>query len=239
MGGRGASSGTGGLYSRTVAQDKEIKKIVKRTADLKNEQYRIIDDKGNVLLEKRGTKHEVAATVGEKRDNLSGNISVHNHPEGGTFSSADLSEFGYGAKEIVVASPEGTYRLINKNVGKPNQYEGWYDMRQAVESRIDGQGESFTALRAKARENLKNSAPLKAQNEITQKYTKLLDSKGKEAANKYYETVRSEYEKAAKDYSTALQQEMRRLEVRPYHEFYTKNAGKYGFKYIFEKNKGA
>lgn len=237
MGGRGATSGAGGLYGRTTAQDKQIRKIARRTADLKNEQYRIIDSDGNILVEKRGSQHEVAATVGEKRDNLGGNISIHNHPGGGTFSSDDLSEFGYGAKEMVVASPEGTYRLINKNVGKPNQYEGWYDMREAVRSKLDDKGPSFFDLRSQARENLKNSAPVKTQEQITQRYTKLLDSKGKEEAGRYFESVRDKYEKASKDYSTALQQETRRLEVKPYHDFYTNNASKYGFKYIFEKRK--
>lgn len=236
MGGRGAGSGAGGLYGRSVAQDKSIKRLAKRTANLKKEQYRIIDENGDVLIEKRGNAHEVATTVGEKRDFLKDNISLHNHPDGGTFSSADLSDFGYGAKEMVVASPEGTYRLINKNVGKPNQYEGWYDMRSAVEQQLDGKGQSFLDLRSQARENLKNSAPVKTQNQITQRYTKILDSKGKEEANKYYQSVKDKYEKASKDYQTALQSEMRKLEVKPYHDFYTANASKYGFKYIFEKS---
>lgn len=98
MGGRGASSGISKLYGRTIAQDKTIKEYARKTANLKNEQYRIIDSNGNVLLKKQGDKHSVVMTLGEKREYMFGNISLHNHPGGGTFSIADLNDFGNGAK---------------------------------------------------------------------------------------------------------------------------------------------
>lgn len=149
---------------RTEAQSKTLGKIIKKTANLKKEQYRIIDKDGNVLLEKKGDKSSVASTVGEHRENLPGNISIHNHPEGGTFSTADLSDFGYGAQEIVVASPEGTYSLVNTRMGQPDQFDGWIPLRDAIEKDIPEQS-PFDNLK-KARENLKDSPEMKQMKSI-------------------------------------------------------------------------
>lgn len=235
MGGRGASSGGGGLLGRTTAQDKTLKNLVKRTANLKNEQYRIIDADGNVVLEKKGDRHSVAATVGEKRENLSGNVSLHNHPDGGTFSADDLSDFGYGAKEIVVASPEGTYRLINKKYGTKDAYNGWHDMRSKMQESIPEQ--SITSIIKQAQENKKNTKTVKSMNAITKKWENIRKTKGNDAAKKYLDSTKDRWDSLSKKHKEELAKERRRLEVQPFHDFYRQNANKYGFDYKFEKGR--
>lgn len=236
MGGRGASSGGGGgLFGRTAAQDRVIKRLAKRTANLKKEQYRIIDADGNVLLEKKGDNHSVAATVGEKRQYLYGNISLHNHPEGGTFSSDDLNEFGYGAKEMVVSAPEGTYRLINTKFGTKDYASGWLPMRDQLEQSIPPQ--SFVKLTQQARENVANTKTAKSMKAISDKWDSIRQDQGADAAKKYLESVSEKYNALSAKHKAEIDSERRRLEVKPYDDFYKANAKKYGFDYKFEKNK--
>ncbi|MBR2680386.1 MAG: hypothetical protein IKE23_06490, partial [Exiguobacterium sp.] len=136
-----------GLNGRTKAQDSKIREIAKRTTELKNEQLRIVNENGEVVLEKKGKAHEVTATVGEKRNAHWSNrnsITIHNHPNGGTFSDADLDEFGYGAKEIVVSAPEATYRLVKTSKGTPD----WVGLRDRIREIPEA---SPMALRREAR----------------------------------------------------------------------------------------
>lgn len=98
----------------------------------------MVNEDGEVVLEKRGSQDQVAATVGEKREHLQGAVTIHNHPDGGTFSDEDLTEFGFGARQIVVASPEGTYKLTNMEYGTPKQSEGWFRMRDVVVIKYGG-----------------------------------------------------------------------------------------------------
>lgn len=234
MGGRGAGSGGGGLAGRTPKQDKELKKIAKRTANLKKEQYRIVDDQGNVVLMKKGNQDQVTLTVGEKRQYMDGNISIHNHPDGGTFSPVDIRDFGFGAKEITVSSPEGTYRLINKKVGTKDQYKGWQGLVDGAE-KIPQQ--SFTKLRKQAEQNLANSKAQKGLNEITNKWDSIRKSKGTDEANKYFNSVKDKFDDLTQKRKAEVQKETRRLEVKPFHDYYKANAKKHGFEYRFEKKK--
>lgn len=232
MGGRGSYSGSGGLAGRTQAQDKAIKKLVKRTANLKNEQYRIIDDNGDVVLHKKGNVHSVGLTVGEKREHLNGNISLHNHPDGGTFSSADIGDFGYGAKEIVVAAPEGTYRLINKKYGTSEQYEGWIGLREGAE-KIPQQ--SVISLRRQAEQNLSNSKTQKSIDAINKKFESIRQSKGSEAARQFALETADKYNALSEKRRAEVSKEARRLEVQPFHDYYKANAKKFGFAYKLER----
>ena len=221
----------GAFFNRTKKQNAEIQRVAKRTANLKKEQYRIIDRDGNVLLMKKGIAHEVAATVGEKRELLKGNISIHNHPSGGTFSADDLSDFGYGAKEIVAASPEGTYSLVNTNVGKPNQYEGWLDLKRAMENDI--QEVSTIQLRREARDNLRNSKTAKELRAIEDRFYKIQSEQGNAEAQEYITKNRQRYDSLVEQNTKEIDAEYRRLEVKPYDDYLKKNAKKYGFKYTF------
>lgn len=228
--GRGGEIGA--LLGRSIKQDRTIKGLVKRTQNLKKEQYRIIDADGNVVLEKKGDKHSVAATVGEKRDFLKGNISLHNHPEGGTFSAADFSDFGYGAREIVAATPEVTYRLINKKYGTKEAYDGWVNMRDGADQIPQA---STLALLQQARKNLENSATKKELDRISSRWAEIYDKEGKDAANAYHASVRERYDALTEKHKQEVKQETRRLETEPFHEYYKAHAAENGFIYRFEK----
>lgn len=225
---RGSASAKG---QRPVAQAKTIDNLIKRTANLKNEQYRIIDEDGNVVLEKKGDQHSVSASVGEKRQYLSGCVSLHNHPDGGTFSADDFSDFGYGAKEIVVSGPDGSYSLRNDKVGTKEQFNGWVSMRNALMEEVP-QEMSFTYLQKTAQENLKNSPENQKMHEITTKYLEMhKNGASKEELDEYYKN--SGYEELQQKQKENLKNERRRLEVEPQHNWLKENASKYGFTYIF------
>ena len=217
----------GGLYGRTPAQDKAIKAIAKRTANLKNEQLRIVDGDGKVLIEKRGETNAVHFTVGEGREYGDGNVFIHNHPEGGTFSAPDLKSFGYGAKEIVAAAPEGTYRLIRTSKGTPD----WVKLRDRVEAVPEV---SPLDLRKQARANLEKHPAKKAMDAINKRFGEIRETQGKEAANQYARDTKERHDTLMNEYKRAVDAESRRLETKPFDDIYRKFAKQYGLKYIFE-----
>lgn len=234
MGSRGASSGKAGT-NRTAAADKTLRQIAKRTANLKNEQYRIVDDDGNILVESKGDKHSVGTTVGEKRQYMDGATAIHNHPDGGTFSSSDFDDFGFGAKEIVVSTPEGTYSLVNKNMGKPNQKMGWVGLRDATRQIDSIESQKSTLHYRKQAENLPKMK--KKQSQLDSLGQQYLDKKKAGASEAVLSGIYNKYDKLSKEYSAALRSEARRLETKVYDDFYKKNASKYGFTYSFTPNK--
>ena len=215
------------LYGRTAAQNKTVQQIIKRTANLKKEQMRIVDRQGNILLEKRGLKHEVASTVGEKRELAPNALVIHNHPDGGTFSAADLKEFGYGATEIVAAAPEGTYRLIRVSDTMPD----WVKLRDRIDAIPEA---SMLDLRKQARENLANSKTQKALDAITKRFTEIQKRDGADAARKYALDTKAQYDTLASQRKAEVDAEARRLETKPYDDAYKKYASQYGLRYVFE-----
>ena len=237
MGGRGRGSAGNQIKAdnvRTPEQNKTIERLVKRTARLKNEQYRIIDQNGNVLLEKQGTRGEVSHSVGESRDNLPAAISIHNHPEGGTFSTADLKDFAYGAKEIVVSAPEGEYRLINAKWNNPKErYNGWFEMREDMIAKgLDNENRSAIGLLQQARDNMANTPTVQKMQAMTARWDAMRKEQGTQAANEWFKAQNAEYERLRGVHALEVEGERRRLETQPYHDYYMANAKKYGFIYI-------
>lgn len=223
----GAKDGRGALLGRTAAQNKTVAKIIKKTANLKNEQYRIVDQDGNIVLEKRGKQHEVGATVGEKREHLPGNLSIHNHPAGGTFSADDLNEFGFGAKEMVAVAPEGTYRLIRTSKTTPE----WVKLRDRIEAIPEA---SFVTLRKQARENTANSKTQKALDAYGKRFEEIRNRDGIEAARRYAVSTKEQYDRLAAQRKSEIDAEARRLETKPYDDIYRRYASEYGLRYVFE-----
>ncbi len=227
MGGRGA--GVVIMGGSTLAA-KALGKIIKRTANLKKEQYRIVDVNGNIVAQAQGDKDSVRMTVGEKREHLEGATSIHNHPDGGTFSSADLSDFGYGAREMVVAAPEGTYRLINTKYGTKEQTSGWLPLREGFDKIADGQ--SSLADRRKAQDIVSKTKEGKRAKAIGAEW---VAKKNAGASRAELDKLANEYDSLAKVLKKMTDTEARKIEVEPYHNYFKQNASKHGFKYVFTK----
>lgn len=233
MGGRGSDFGNSGGAGVTAAQNKTVDRLVKRTRDLKNEQYRVVNENGEVVLEKKGGRGEVSATVGEKRQFLTGAVTIHNHPDGGTFSDADLNEFGFGARQLVVASHEGTYKLTNTKYGTKDQSKGWLDMRNAMDAAgITGREMSFTELRKQAQQQPAVARQMKTMQKTSERWVKARQE-GKPQAT--LDRLMAQYNRQDTKYKSLLKDAQRQVETKPYHDFYRKNASKYGFKYEFTK----
>ena len=226
-----AAASTPSPYKRTEAQAKTISGIIRKTANLKKEQYRIVDGDGNVVLEGKGDRHEVKSTVGQKREHLPGNVSIHNHPDGGTFSADDLSDFGYGAREIVVASPEGEYSLVNAKYETKERYEGWHAMREAYEKACPNNLSGYEILQ-KARKNLENCEELQQMNAISHEFVQRKD-RGESLDSLRDWLATTDYNALEAKYKEKLKKEQRRIEVEPHDRFMKENAEKYGFIYTF------
>lgn len=232
MGGRGGNFGSSSGAGVTAAQNKTVDRIAKRTRDLKNEQYRIINEDGEIVVERKGTRHEVSGTVGEKRQYMEGGVGIHNHPEGGTFSEADLRDFGFGARQIVVASPEGTYKLTNTKYGTPDQSKGWLSMRNAMDAAGVTRERSFMELRKEAQSQPAVSRQMKAMQKTSAQWVKARQE-GKPQA--VLDRLTAQYNRQDAKYKSLLKTAERKVETQPYHDFYRKNASKYGFKYEFTR----
>ena len=205
--------------------DRAIEKIANRTRNLKNEQYRILAENGDVVLQKQGKEHEVATTAGEKREYLQNAVSIHNHPSGGTFFSDDLRDFGYGAKQIVAASPEGTYKLTHTgDSGK------WYDMQQALNDAVVSKAKDYLDLK-KAAEQTPKVKRLAKQGSAVAKQG--VDARQAGQSKEQLDKLSAKYKKIDEEYKSTLKQEIRNAEVKPMHDWYRKNAKKYGFIYTF------
>ena len=207
----------GGGGTVTPSQGKTVNKIARQTRNLKNEQYRIINESGEVVSVGKGDKHSVGATYGEKREKMPGAVSIHNHPQGGTFSDADFKDFGFGARAVYAAAPEGTYSLVNKKFGTKNAKSGWYDMQEAYK---------------KAAESTPRYKKLSAQaNKISEQWVKAKNAgKPKSVLDGLYSKYNAVSEKASK----VFKEEIRKAEVAPAHNWLKKNASKYGFGYSFK-----
>lgn len=210
----------------TEAQEKTLKGIESRTRNLKKEQFRVVDREGNVVMQKQGDQHSVSYSVGEARDNFPGNITIHNHPDGGTFSSADLSDIGYGATEIRAAAPEGTYILRNLSHGTKwtADQKGWYEMRDD----IDAASQSFKNPRQLKKEL---RGPYEQQvKPLADKWAKRRDEG---ASQEELNAIAKEYTEKWDALKPQLEQAARQAYVDQYHHWYNANAGKYGFEYSF------
>lgn len=231
MGGRGGNFGGSGA-GVTAAQGKAVNRIANRTRNLKNEQYRVINENGEVVLEKRGNKDQVSATIGEKREHLPGAVTIHNHPDGGTFSDADLTEFGFGARQLVVATPEGTYKMTNTKYGTKDQSRGWYDMRNAMDAAGVTRERSALDIRNEAKKTPAVARQSAAMQRTSAQWVKARQE-GKPQA--VLDRLTAQYNRQDAKYKSLLKTAERKVETQPYHDFYRKNASKYGFKYEFTR----
>lgn len=230
MGSRGASSiNVESGWNREEART--LKKYIKSTANLKNEQYRIIDANGNVLLMKQGKQDQVTMTLGEQREYLVGNISLHNHPNGGTFSADDIHDFGVGAKEIVISTPEGQYRLINTNYGTPKEKQGWLDFQRGLE-KVQSEEMNFRTLQDKANEYVRTTDTYKRYERLGKEVMNKENTLSNEEFRKWVDATKEEYDNAYKKVQSLRAKEMRRIETQTSHNYIKRNANKYGFKYV-------
>lgn len=216
----------------TEAQSKTLRGIESRTRNLKKEQFRVVDRDGNVVMQKQGDANSVTYKVGEARDNFPGNITIHNHPSGGTFSSADLSDIGYGATEIRAAAPEGTYIL--RNVNQRSQ-KSWFDMREDIDNASIDFKEGFK-LRSEVRSNL--------QPEYEKQVKPFIDKwKKAQESGASQEELRKlandpAYLKADANFKAKVETETRKAYTDQYHSWYKSHAGEYGLEYEFIPVKG-
>ena len=211
----------------TAAQEKTLKGIETRTRNLKKEQFRVVDRDGNVVMQKQGDEHSVTYTIGEAREHIPGNITIHNHPDGGTFSTADLSDIGYGATEIRAAAPEGTYILRNARYGgKYNaaREKTWYDMRDDLEA-ASGEFKTSRQIRKEIR---------KPYDEELQPIVKKWEKLVKEGApQEERDALAKEYTSKSEKLVPLIDAATRKAFVDQYHHWYKSNAGNYGLEYDF------
>ena len=213
----------------TEAQSKTLKQIETKTRNLKKEQLRVVDRDGNVVMQKQGDKNSVSYKVGEAREHFPGNITIHNHPDGGTFSSADLSDIGHGATEIRAAAPEGTY--IMRNLRYKERYvrgqKLWIDMRDDIET-ASLDFKSHFALKKEVRATFTDD--LAKINSITEGWSKAREAgASQEELNKFVK----EFDAVSSALKVKVEAATRKAYTDQYHNWYKENAMNYGLEYEF------
>lgn len=221
----------------TPKQVKKLNSIQKKIAHYKNEQSFIIGKNGEILAQSKGDKHSVGMSVGTKREFQTGNISLHNHPAGGTFSPDDLNDFGFGATEIHVSGPDGDYCLKNVKWDTKERYNGWVPMKEALEKAVPSDV-SFVDLKKKAQQSPEVQKIDSQIKEISDHWVKMRNAGASDEELKKF-VDESGYDELSTKRKNLMQSEMRRLETEPFHKFYEENAAKYGFEYSFKKRESA
>jgi hypothetical protein len=219
----------------TEAQAKTLKSIESRTRNLKKEQFRVVDREGNVVMQKQGDATSVTYKIGEAREHFPGNITIHNHPDGGTFSTPDLSDIGHGATEIRVASPEGTYILRNTRYGRKYnsaKEKTWFDMREDLEA-ASADFKQDAAIRKETKARYKAEYDEK----VLPWANKWAEAKDRGASKEELQKFIDGYDKAQKAWDAEtkpkIEKEIRATYVEQYHQWYKKNAHNYGLEYEF------
>lgn len=219
----------------TEAQTKTLKGIETRTRNLKKEQFRVVDREGNIVMQKQGDEHSVTYKMGEAREYFPGNITIHNHPSGGTFSTPDLTDIGHGATEIRAAAPEGTYILRNTRYGR--KYDAakektWFDMKEDLE-KASANFKNETAIKKETKARYQADYDEKVSS-WAKKWAEAKDSgAGQEELQKYIDKYNKANEAWQAEYKPKIEQEVRKAYVDQYHDWYKKNAYKYGLEYQF------
>lgn len=208
------------------AQSKTLKSIESRTRNLKKEQFRVVDRDGNVVMQKQGDATSVTYSIGEAREHFSGNITIHNHPDGGTFSTADLSNFGHNCTEIRAAAPEGTYILRDMNHGTKwnDKTKTWYDMRQDLETAIND---------FKSNRQFRSEIRKKYQAEVQPIAERWAKRKDAGAPQDELNAIMSEYNEKWDKLKPQIEKDARKAYTDQYDSWYKNNAGYYGFEYVF------
>ena len=235
VGGSSANGGGGGHVSCSPQAKKTMNGLMRKIKGLKKEQSFIIGQNGEILASAKGDKNSVGMKLGVKREHQTGNIALHNHPTGGTFSPDDLTDFGLGATEIHVCGPDGHYALINTKWDTKERYDGWIPMREALEKATDG-GYDYGSLKKKA----ENSEEVKKlDGELSAIANEWMEKRkagaSTEELNEFYR--KSDYDALAEKRKKALRDEIRRLETEPFDRFYREHAKEYGFEYIHDSGK--
>lgn len=210
----------------SAAQEKTLRGIENRTRNLKKEQFRVVDRNGEVVMQKQGDKNSVSYSIGEARDNFPGNITIHNHPDGGTFSTADLSDIGHGATEIRAAAPEGTYILRDINHGtkwNANQ-KGWYEMRDD----LDAASATFKTDR-----QLRSQIRKPFDEQLKPMVDKWDKRRSEGASQEELTSLANEYTQACDAMRPQIEKAVRTAYVQQYHDWYKSNASTYGMEYEF------
>lgn len=211
------------------AQAKALKGIENRTRNLKKEQFRVVDRDGNVIMQKQGDAHSVSFSAGEARESFPGNITIHNHPSGGTFSTADFSCLGYGATEIRAAAPEGTYILRNLQHGTKwvDGQKSWVDMRDDLNA-ASTEFKSGFALKKEVRATFS-----KEQEQISSLADKWVKGRESGLSQDILDGYQKDYETASSALRTQVQAATRKAYTDQYHNWIKQNSMNYGMEYEF------
>lgn len=215
-----------GIVGRAVANE-----AANSIRNKDHEESYILDSDGHMRKYTVGDEGSVIMTVGEKRENAPGAVMMHNHPSGGTFSSADLHDLGYRPTEMWAVTTDGDYVMRSIDQTKTPD---WVGLRDALES---------------AEASFKE--PYQLRNEIfEQKYRQSYDSEVNSIADRWIKERESGASKETldaiyKEWQDAeaawlkkhpkkeREAEAERAYLNQWHEFYQEHAAEHGIEYEF------
>lgn len=103
-------------------------------------------------------------------------------------------------------------------------------MQEALEKSGATKEVSYLDLRRQAE---KVPEVVKLRNQLADNSNKWMQARNSGQSQEVQQRYVDEYNRLQAQYSALLRSEIRKAETAPYHNFYTKNARKYGFEYKF------
>lgn len=215
----------------TGAQKETLDRIARLTRNNKFEHLKVVDKDGNVLMTKSGDEESVRFSAVEAREHFKGNVTIHNHPAGGTFSDADLKMLGYGVTEIRVAAPEGDYIMRNVDLKYKNGGARWRGLVEKLEA---AEVKLKNPIQFEKDAYEKFAGTRKHLEAISDKWMKMKESgASQDELDKVYQEYNVADKAWRKEYKPKIKKEVRAMWVKQYHDFYVENAAKYNIEYIF------
>lgn len=130
--GSGGSGRAGGAPAGSAMSRYEAK-----IADYQRESAAVFTPSGQLIGTVPANNRNFAQFPKELRDQMAGNVVIHNHPGGTPFSSADLANLGkYNPKQIVVVgrTPSGTRYRYTLSAKRGTSWPSWDLARSTFES---------------------------------------------------------------------------------------------------------
>lgn len=195
----------------------KCKEIEKESVKLSKEQLTVIDDNGNIILQKGGNEVSVSLTPADlgKMDNAT---LTHNHPGefGGPLSNNDLAVFlSAYAKGVRAVAKEGTYSLERGQA----EYEDIYDFVRAANRMVSGIHKEMFSFRKEMQQNVADGKM--SEDKANQK----LEGKRREFLTK----MSSEYGRLAKQHGLSYTFEPSG-EVQKFNPYHDPKSGRFSSK---------
>lgn len=216
----------------TERQERVLRILADNIRNLDHEEMYLVDRNGLILMQEVGTEGNVYYDRKHAEKVFLGNIVIHNHPSGGSFSVGDISVFEHNPTEIRAVGTKGDYILRNLNP-KHDGPKNWQDMQEDLRKAIPDFEDKAKSMQAEIEKRYLSRYGEKCL--IGEK--KYHEAEARGADDEILKRYSDEYEKAYLafnvKYEAKINAEAREFYLEQFHQWHKQNAANYGFQYEF------